>query len=133
MIVKQLLFELGAEIFFGVVYHESQQIGVCQCVLLVERQEEVLSDLVLRIQLDAHVITFLIGKSDLMRGLSDAHRLDLFVHVVDASGKVQHECAAVFVFDNCIDFHAHIPPISMPSSSDSSSSRNSSKVLSLSK
>jgi len=40
LIVKQLLFELGAEIFFGVVYHESQQIGVCQCVLLVERQEE---------------------------------------------------------------------------------------------
>ena len=34
---------------------------------------------------------------------------------------------------NRIDFHDHIPPMFIPSSSDSSSSRKSSKVLSLSK
>lgn len=131
--MKQILFEFRPEVCLGVVHHESQQIGVCQRVLLVERQEEVLSDLVLGIQLYAHDIAFLIGKSDLIRGLSDANRLELFVHVVDASGEVQHECTAVFAFDHRIDYHAHIPPISMPSSSDSSSSRNSSRDLSLSK
>lgn len=71
--MKQILFQLGAEVGLGVVYHKCQHIGVCQRVPLVERQEEVLTDLVIGIQFDAHVITILIGKGDLMRGLSDTY------------------------------------------------------------
>lgn len=133
LIVEQILFQLGAEIRLGIVYHEGQHIGICQRVLFLEYENQMLSNLVLGIQLDSHVITILIGKGDLMRRLSDAHRLELFVHIVDAAGKVQHESAAVLVLYDCVDLHAHIPPMFIPSSSDSSSSRNSSRDLSLSK
>ena len=42
-------------------------------LLLLEREKQMLSYLVLGIQLDAHIIAFLIGKGDLMRGLSDTY------------------------------------------------------------
>lgn len=73
MIVEQILFQLGAEIRLGIVYHEGQHIGVSQRVLLLEREKQMLSYFVFGIQLDSHVIAFLIGKGDLMRGLSDTY------------------------------------------------------------
>lgn len=98
--------------------------------------EENLSDEICGVgilELDANIVAVFIRKGDLMRGLSDAYGPELFIHVIDAAGKVQHKGAAVTAFNYCVDFHAHIPPMSMPSSSDSNSSRNSYKVLSLSK
>lgn len=71
--MKQILFQLGAEVRLGVVHHEGQHVGVCQRVLLLEREKQMLPDLVLGIELDPHVITILIGKGDLMRGLPDTY------------------------------------------------------------
>ena len=58
--MKQILFELGTEVCFGIVNHEGQHIGVCQRVLLIEREKQMLPNLVLGIQLNAHIISVLI-------------------------------------------------------------------------
>ena len=94
--------------------NKRQHIGVGDGVFLVQREEQVLTEVTLTEQLYADVLVLVVGQRDPFRRLRNADGAQLFINVVNAVRQFEDK-GVLFIADNCGN-HIYIPPIVIGSS-----------------
>ena len=100
------MFEFLFDVCIGCQYDKCQHIGVGDGVFLVQREEQMLTEVTLTEQLYADVLVLIVGQRNPFRRLLNADGTQLVINVVNAVRQFENE-GVLFIADNRGNHIAH--------------------------